>query len=185
MNDTENSENQAETATEVIDTGEMSRIEVLEKDIAELKDKHLRALAEADNIRRRGEREREDIGKFAISKFAQNLLPVADSLRRAVEAIPEQHDHELLRKVVEGIEATERALLAAFEKAGIKKIEAMDKPFDANFHEVMIETDSPDKPPGTVVQIFETGYMIQERLLRPARVAVAKGGPRERLDTSA
>ena len=145
----------------------------------------LRALAETENMRRRAEREREDTAKFAISKFAQNLLPVADNLRRAIEAIPEGHNNELLTKVIEGIEGTERALLTAFEKSGIVKIDVLDKPFDANFHEVMIEMDYPEKVAGTIVQLFETGYLIEKRLLRPARVAIAKGGPRDRLDTSA
>ncbi len=158
----------------------------LETEIAALKDKLLRAMAEGENIRRRGEREREDTAKFAVAKFAQSLLPVADNLRRAVEAIsPELHNNELIAKLVEGVEATERALQQAFEKMGIKKIEALEQPFDANFHEVMIEVDSPEKTPGTVVQQFEHGYMIHERLLRPARVAIAKGTSRDRLNTTA
>ncbi len=185
MTDTENTEQQAQPEMAEAPSADSTRADALEKEIAELKDKHLRALAEADNIRRRGERERDDIGKFAISKFALNLLPVADNLRRAVEAIPEQQDGDVVRKIVEGIEATERTLMAAFEKAGITPIDAMGKPFDAHFHEVMVEMDAPDKAPGTIVQVFEPGYMIQERLLRPARVGVAKGGSRERLDTSA
>ena len=188
MSDTENTEaftENQESAAATPPAGDTTRLAALEAEIAELKDKVLRALAEGENIRRRGEREREDTAKFAISKFAQNLLPVADNLRRAVEAIPEGHNNELLSKVVEGIEGTERALLAAFEKSGIVKIEALEKPFDANFHEVMIEMDYPEKVAGTVVQLFETGYLIDKRLLRPARVAVAKGGPRERLDTNA
>jgi molecular chaperone GrpE len=158
----------------------------LEAEIAALKDQLLRALAETENVRRRMEREREDTAKFAISKFAQNLLPVADNLRRAIEAVPvDQHDNELVKKVIEGIEATERTLLQAFEKSDIKQIDAMGKVFDANFHEVMVELEYPDQKPGTVMQLFETGYMISDRLLRPARVAIAKGGSRERLDTNA
>jgi molecular chaperone GrpE len=160
--------------------------DALAAEIAALKDQLLRALAETENVRRRMEREREDTAKFAISKFAANLLPVADNLRRAIEAVPaDQHDNMLVKKVVEGIEATERSLLQAFEKSDIVQIDAMGKPFDANFHEVMVEMDYPDKAPGTVMQLFETGYMISDRLLRPARVAVAKGGTREHLDTKA
>ena len=161
------------------------KVAAMEAELAEMKDRMLRAMAETDNVRRRADKEREDTAKFAISKFALNLLPVADNLRRAVEAIPAEHDNEFLNRLVEGVEATERALLGAFEKASIVKIEAMEKPFDANFHEVMVEIDNPDKTPGTVVQQFETGYMIGERLLRPARVAIAKGGARERVDTNA
>ena len=165
---------------------EANPAQALEGEIAALKDQLLRALAETENVRRRMEREREDTAKFAISKFAQNLLPVADNLRRAIEAVPAQdHDNELVKKVIEGIEATERALLQAFEKSDIKQIDVLGKPFDANFHEVMVEMDYPDKEPGTVMQSFETGYMISDRLLRPARVAIAKGGSRDRLDTNA
>ena len=155
-------------------------------EIAALKDKLLRAIAEGENIRRRGEREREDTAKFAVAKFAQSILPVADNLRRAVESIPpENHDNQMIAKLMEGVEATERALEQAFEKMGIKKIEAIDQAFDANFHEVMIEVDSPGKAGGTIVQQFESGYMIHERLLRPARVSIAKGAPRDRVNTSA
>jgi molecular chaperone GrpE len=157
-----------------------------EAEIAALKDKLLRAMAEGENIRRRGEREREDTAKFAVAKFAQSLLPVSDNLRRAIESIPpEARDSEIVGKLVEGVEATERTLQQAFEKMGIKKIEALEQPFDANFHEVMIEVDAPDKAGGTVVQQFESGYMIHDRLLRPARVAIAKGAARERLNTKA
>ena len=190
MNDAEtenmdqNPEAQAQDAPKAVPAG--GSIEALEAEIGKLKDQLLRALAETENVRRRMEREREDTAKFAVSKFAQNLLPVADNLRRAIEAVPaDQHDNELVRKVVEGIEATERTLLQAFEKAGIVKIDPVGLPFDANFHEVMVEMDYPDKVAGTIVQMFETGYLISERLLRPARVAVAKGGTRDRLDTSA
>ena len=162
------------------------RNDSLEAELADVKDKLLRALAETENVRRRLEREREDVAKFAVSKFAQNLLPVADNMRRAIEAVPaESKDNDLLQKLIEGIEATERSLHQAFEKAGISKIEVVDQPFDANYHEVMVEMENPDKTPGTILQQFETGYMIHGRLLRPSRVAVAKGVARERLDTSA
>ena len=92
---------------------------------------------------------------------------------------------DFIAKLLEGVEATERTLLQAFDKAGITRIEVLDKPFDPNFQEVMIEIENPEKVAGTVVQVFETGYKISERLLRPARVGIAKGGPRERVDTSA
>ena len=162
-----------------------SRVAALEAELAEMKDRALRAMAETENVRRRLEREKEDAVKFAATRFAQNLLPVADNLRRAVESVPAEM-RESMGNLLEGIEATERSLLQAFEKAGITPIETQGKLFDANFHEVMVEIDYPDKPAGTIVQQFETGYMIAERLLRPARVGVAKSNqPRDRIDTSA
>jgi molecular chaperone GrpE len=162
-----------------------SRVEALEAELAEMKDKALRAMAETENVRRRLEREKEDAVKFAAAKFAQTLLPVADNLRRAIDSVPPEL-RESMGNLLEGIEATERSLLQAFEKAGIMPIETQGKPFDPNFHEVMVEIDYPDKPAGTIIQQFETGYMIAERLLRPARVGVAKSiQPRDRIDTSA
>ena len=152
----------------------------LEAEIAELKDKLLRTLAESENIRKRAEKERSDTAKFAVGNFAKNLLNVADNLRRALDAIPEdtRNENEALNNIFVGVEATERELLRAFEGVGIKQIEAQGQPFNPNFHEVMMEVEAADKPAGTVVQVLETGYMIHDRLLRPARVAVAKGGPK-------
>jgi molecular chaperone GrpE len=154
------------------------RIAELEAKLAEVTDKALRALAEADNVRKRSEKERQDTAKFAVSSFAREVLPVADNLRRALAAItPEQQaENEALKNIYIGVEATERELFRALEKNGVKKIDALDQKFDPNFHEVMFEADVPGKPPGTVIQILEPGYTIHERLLRPARVGVAKGG---------
>jgi len=154
------------------------RIEELEKQLAAMKDQALRALAEAENTRKRSERDRQDTAKFAVSSFAKELLSVADNLRRALSAItPEsQANSPELKNIYTGVEMTERELLGLFERNGIKKIEPMGQKFDANLHEVLFEIDAPDKPPGTVMQVIEPGYTIHERLLRPARVGVAKGG---------
>ena len=151
-----------------------------ESEIATLKDQLLRTLAENENIRKRAEKERNDTAKFAVSKFAKQLLSVADNLRRALDAIPEDKraEDESLNTIFVGVEATERELLRAFEATGITQIEAQDHPFNPNFHEVMFEVDAPDKPSGIVLQILEPGYMIHDRLLRPARVSVSKGGPK-------
>jgi molecular chaperone GrpE len=137
----------------------------------------LRALAEAQNTRNRADKERQDTAKFAVSSFARDLLTVADNLRRALEAVkPGQREaNPDLKNVLVGVEATERELLRALEGAGVKKVEALGKMFDPNQHEVLFEADS-DQPPGTVVQVIDTGYTIHDRLLRPARVGVAKGG---------
>lgn len=156
-----------------------SELEQLREENAQLKDQTLRALAEVENIRRRSERDRDDAGKYAISNFARTLLPVADNLRRAIEAVPAnlRAAEGPISAVMVGIEATERELLSSFEKVGIQKINALDLPFNPNQHEVMLETPGTGKPQGIVVQVVEDGYMIHGRLLRPARVAIAKADP--------
>lgn len=155
------------------------RIAELEAEVNDAKDKMLRAMAEVENIRRRSQREREDTSKYAVSGFAKDLLSVADNLRRALESIDadSRTGNELLENLMTGIEATERELLRALEKQGINKIEPLDVPFDPNLHEAMYEVDAPDKPSGLVVQLLEPGYVIHDRVLRPARVGVSKGGP--------
>lgn len=154
------------------------RIAELEAKLKDTTDKALRALAEADNTRKRAERDRQDTAKFAVSSFARDLLTVADNLRRALQAItPEQQaENEALKNIFTGVEATERELIRALEKNGVKKLEPMDQKFNPNLHEVMFEADMPGKAPGTIIQILEPGYTIHERILRPARVGVAKGG---------
>lgn len=154
-----------------------AKIAQLEQQMAEIKDQALRALAEADNIRKRAERAKEDTAKFAVSSFARELLSVADNLRRALVAIPEEarKASDELDNIYTGVEATERELLRAFESNGIKKIEPIGEMFNPNFHEVMFESPAPGTPPGTVMHVLEPGYIIHERLLRPARVGVAKG----------
>lgn len=152
------------------------RVNELEAELARLKDQLLRALAETENVRRRAEREREDTAKFAIARFAKDMLPVADNLRRALEAVPPEmlEGHEMVRQFVAGVEATERQLLEAFARAGIAKIDPLGEIFDPHFHQVMTEVEGTGKPPGTVVQVLQPGYVIQGRLLREALVAVAK-----------
>jgi molecular chaperone GrpE len=154
-------------------------IEKLVAEVADYKDKALRAMAETENVRRRLEREREDTARYAISRFAGDLLSVADNLRRALDAVPAaavQKD-EFLAKLVDGVGATERTMLSVLDKNGVKKIDPTGEKFDPNFHEVLFEMDDPSKPAGTVVQVLEAGYTIGGRLLRPARVAASKGGP--------
>jgi molecular chaperone GrpE len=153
------------------------KIADLEKKAAEAQDKMLRALAESENVRRRGEKDRQDTAKFAVSAFARDMLSVADNLRRALVAIsPEAREkNPELRNIHAGVEATERELLRALESNGIKRIDPLGEKFDPNLHEVMFETATSSAPPGTVVQVIDPCYMIHERLLRPARVGVAKG----------
>jgi molecular chaperone GrpE len=156
----------------------LKQIAELNKKAAEATDKMLRALAEAENTRRRSERERQDTAKFSVASFARDLLTVSDNLRRALNAIsPEQREkNEQLKIIFTGVEATERELLRVFENNGIKKIEPLNQKFDPNLHEVLFEAPAEGKVPGTVIQVIEPGYMIHERLLRPARVGVAQGG---------
>lgn len=147
-------------------------------ELAQVKDQMLRALAEAENVRRRTQKELDDTRKYAVANFAKEMLGVADNFRRALEAVPQNAaQNEALKNLMAGIEATERQLLASFERFGIKKIEPLGELFDPNFHRVMMEMDDPDQPAGTVIQVLQPGYMIQDRLLREALVGVAKGGP--------
>lgn len=158
-----------------------AKIADLEKKLAEATDRALRAIAEAENTRKRLEKERLDTGKFAVSGFARDMLGVADNLRRALAAIkPEQLETSPeLKSIATGVEATERELIRLFEKNGIKKIDPLDERFDPNLHEVIFESPVPGKEPGIVIQVFESGYTIHERLLRPARVGVSKAADGE------
>lgn len=157
--------------------GALERIAELEAETAKLKDQALRALAETENIRRRSEREREDTAKYAISGFAKSLLDAADNLRRAVDAVPAGavEDDAALKTLVDGVAATERQLLAAFERHGVTRIEPVGETFDPNFHQAMFELPGTGKPSGTIVQVMQPGYVLQGRLLRPAMVGVARG----------
>ena len=157
-------------------TEALQQIEILNREAAESKDKMLRALADAENTRRRAERDRTDASKFAVTGFARDMLSVSDNLRRALNAIPaeQRNSNEQLKTIYEGVEATERELLRIFEKNGIIKVDPLNQKFDPNLHEVIFEIPSADKEAGTILQVVEAGYLIQERLLRPARVGVAK-----------
>ncbi|MFP5516521.1 MAG: nucleotide exchange factor GrpE [Alphaproteobacteria bacterium] len=154
------------------------RVAKLEAEVAGLKDQLLRAMAETENTRRRAQRDREDATKFAVSSFAKELVSVADNLRRALDAVPAEgrEQDDMLKGLAVGVEATERQLFAAFDRAGIKKLDPAGEPFDPNFHQVMFEIENTGKAAGTVVQVLQPGYTIHGRLLREAMVGVAKGG---------
>mgnify|MGYP000336091746 CR=1 FL=1 len=151
-------------------------LDALRAELEQAKDQTMRAMAEAENTRQRAKKEREDASKFAITGFARDLLDVADNLRRALDAVPQDliEGDIRVKNVLDGIEGTERQLLRSFEKNNIKTVSPLDEPFDPNFHEVMFETPGTGKPAGTVVQVLEQGYIINDRILRPARVGVAK-----------
>lgn len=151
-------------------------LEAARAEAAQLKDQLLRALAETENVRRRAQRDREDAGKYAIANFARDVLQVADNLQRALEAIPAAAlaEDEALKNLHEGVSATERQLAAALERQAVKRIWPMGEKFDANLHQAMFEVPTMDHMPGTVVQVMQAGYVIHDRLLRPALVGVAK-----------
>jgi molecular chaperone GrpE len=155
-------------------------VALLEKQVAELNDKLLRALAEAENVRRRAERDREDAFKYAIANFARDVLSVADNLRRAMASVDPatRQSDPAVAKVIEGLELTERQMLATFERYGIRPVKALGERFDHNLHEALFEMEDRARPAGTVVQELETGYLLNDRLLRPAKVGIAKGGAR-------
>lgn len=145
---------------------------------AELKARLLYQAAEAENLRKRLDREKEDAVKFASGKFARDILSVADNLRRALENIPKEAEtSEPVQNLVAGIEATERELLAVFERHGIARIDPKGQRFDPNLHQAMFEIEDPTVAAGTVLQVIAAGYVQQGRLLRAAMVGVSKGGP--------
>jgi len=153
-------------------------IAALEAENADLKDRLLRAAAEMENTRKRAERKAADDARYAVSSFARDMLEVSDNLRRAVATLkPEEREAAAdgVKAMAEGVEMTERQLLATFERHGIKEI--TPKPgerFDPNLHEAMFEVPGTEHPTGSVVHVLEAGYMIGDRLLRAARVGVAK-----------
>lgn len=166
------------------------RIAPLEAEIAKLKDQLLRTLADSENLRRRTEREREDTSKYAVAKFAGDVVSVADNLRRALDSIPTEAKSAEgpLQTLVAGIELTEREFLAALAKHAVQKIDPKGEKFDHNRHQAMFEVENSGQPAGTVVQVLQPGYVIHDRLLRPALVGVAKGSAEQasaKIDTTA
>jgi molecular chaperone GrpE len=148
---------------------------------AEYKDKLLRALAEMENLRRRTEREIADARQYAISNFARDIIAVADNMARSVSAVDASQRAQAdsgLKALLEGVELTERELLKVLEKNGVRKFDPSGQKFDPNLHQAMFELPDPSRPAGTVAQVMQPGYMLGDRVLRPALVSVAKGGPK-------
>ena len=164
-------------APDVEDDTEAEEDEAEDGDAA-LKNQLLRALADAENARRRAKKDVDDARAYAISRFAQDLLGVADNLGRALESIPAERreSDDAVKAIAEGIEMTAREFETALGRHGITKIDPLGEKFDYNLHQALFETAETDQPDGTVVQVLQTGYMIGERLLREAMVGVAKGG---------
>lgn len=153
----------------------------LEAERADLKDKLLRTLADMENLRRRTQREVADARSYAVTAFARDMLTVADNIHRALDSVPEEAKadmNEALRALIEGIELTERDLQKTLERHGVKKLSPQGEKFDPNLHQAMFEVPNPELPNGSVVQVMQEGYVIGERVLRPAMVGVSKGGPK-------
>jgi molecular chaperone GrpE len=146
-----------------------------------LKDKVLRTLAEMENLRRRTEREVAEAKLYGVTAFARDMLTFADNLRRAIDSVPAEIRNGAagpLKTMIEGIDLTERDFVSRLARHGVKKIEPLGQKFDPNLHEALFEVPDPSVASGTVVQVVEAGYTIGERVLRPAKVGVARGGPR-------
>ena len=172
-------------AEDEADAGQAPEERDYQIEAAELSDRLLRALAEGENLRRRSQREREETAKFAIAGFARDVLSVADNLRRALEAVPEDSgDNEALGSLVGGIELTERELAAILQRHGVERIDPAGEKFDHNLHEAMFEIPTADAEPGTVVQVIQTGYVLNGRLLRAAQVGIARALPEPDPDTA-
>ena len=166
------------TETAAIPDGEPERIAALEAEIADLKDRLLRTLAEMENLRRRSEREMADTRQYAVANFARDMLTVSDNLRRALDALPAEARKDTdpaIAALVEGVEVTERGLAQTLQKFGVRPIEAKGEKFDPSHHQAMFEIETAELPTGTVAEVVQTGYLIGERVLRPAMVGIAKG----------
>lgn len=177
-------ENGAADAAPVGGEAEASEEDVLlrlAKENDELKDRTLRLAAEMENLRRRAQRDVADARSFGIAGFAREMLTVSDNLQRALDAVSteaRENADPALKALVEGVEMTERAMVSALERQGVKRIEPQGERFDPHFHQAMFEVPNADVPANTVVQVMQAGYVIGERVLRPAMVGVAKGGPK-------
>jgi molecular chaperone GrpE len=167
----------AEAAEQALSPDE--QIAALASAVDELRDKFLRAVAESDNIRKRAEREVAEARAYGIANFARDTIGVADNLARALDAIaPEARANadETLKALLDGVDLTRRELRNTLKKHGVRELDPKGEKFDPHFHQAMYEVPDPESAPGTVVQVMQTGYAIGERVLRPALVAVAKGG---------
>ena len=159
-----------------------AEIERVEQEKSDLNDQFLRAHAEMENLRRRTQKDVADARSYSIAGFAREMLQVADNLRRAIDAVPEdarEGGDAGLKTLIEGVEMTERAMMQGLEKHGVKKISPLNERFDPNFHQAMFEVPNTDVPNNTVLNVVQEGFVIGNRCLRPAMVGVSKGGPKQ------
>ncbi|HXE01867.1 MAG TPA: nucleotide exchange factor GrpE [Hyphomicrobium sp.] len=155
----------------------------LEKKTAELAAKHdvyLRAVAETENVRRRLEKEKEEIAKYAIAKFAKDMLSVGDNFQRAIAAVPKDavETDPALKTLLDGVVLAERDYRGALERHGIEMLDPVGQPFNPHHHQAVMQQENPDVPAGTVLQVYQVGWLLEDRCLRPAMVVVSKGGPK-------
>lgn len=170
---------QPSAESDIAEPEPFTELENLYAENAGLKDKLLRSLAEVENVRRRAEREVADAKIYGVANFAREMLAFVDNLRRALDSVPEAARADAnVASLVEGVEVMERDFLSRLARFGIKKIEAQGVRFDPNQHEALFEVPDETQPAGTVAQVVEQGYMIGERVLRPAKVGVTRGGPK-------
>ena len=165
-----------------------NEVALLEEQVAKLKDQYIRAMAEAENIRKRAERDQQETAKYATAGFARDMVSVLENVTRAAASITaeKREQNELLKTIGEGMDMTVAELTGIFERNGIKQIQPLHQKFDHNIHQAVVQVDHPDAEPGTVVQVVQSGFMLHDRLLRPAMVAVAKGADAaKKVDTSA
>ncbi len=155
--------------------------EALENELADLKDRYLRLVADMDNLRKRTEREKADMAKYAVSEFARDVLSLSDNFQRAINSVPDEAagQDENLSSFLEGVKMNERELQKVLERHGVARIDPKGEKFDPNMHQAVQQVDRPDLPNNTVCDVYQVGYTIADRVLRPAVVAVAKGGSRE------
>ncbi len=153
---------------------------VLAKEVADLKDRLLRSLADMENLRRRTDREVTDARTYGVTGLARDMVGVADNMRRALEAASDAGIavDGPAKALLEGVELTERELLKVLEKHGVKRFDPHGAKFDPNLHQAIFEVPDANVPSGSVVQVVQSGYMIGDRVLRPAMVGVSKGGPK-------
>jgi molecular chaperone GrpE len=153
-------------------------IGALQSESEELRNQNLRLLADIDNLRKRTEREKDETAKYAVTRFARDVVGVADNFERAIQTVPQGavDADATLKGLVEGVTMTERELINVLERYGVKRLSPKGEPFDPHKHQAMMETENVDVAPGTIIEVYQAGYTIEERILRPAMVVVAKGG---------
>lgn len=177
IDDTNTDQLRENTAADAPEVAEHDRVAQLETELADAKSAVMYAQAEIQNVRRRADKEAQDARAYAVTGFARDILSVSDNLERALASIPaELREDDKFKALVTGLEATGREVASVFERHGIKRIAALGLPLDPNQHQAMLEVPSADAEPGTIVQEMQPGYMIKDRLLRPALVGVAKNG---------
>lgn len=172
------------------DQGEflLQKLAQLEEESNKYRDQWMRAAAEVENVRKRGQRDQEETSRYAITGFARDMVSVLENLKRASESLPpeKREGNDLLKVIGEGVDLTLQELLNIFERYGIKRIDPLNQKFDHNLHQAVVQVERDDVPPGTVVQVVQAGYVIHDRLLRPAMVAVSKQGETpKKVDTTA